>query len=138
MDLKIESRDSSLTTKINIKVHHFFAEAQMSMTRMHTDFEKLGFFSDIPKTDEADHGRFAFVISLHDKTIGQRILHFANEHISRPRGKGVGTLYGENLLEVFGVHLLNGNLFRFQRDSARSGLGHGREDRLARKIKAND
>jgi hypothetical protein len=117
MDLKIESGDSSLTAKVNIKFHQFFSDAHMSITRMHRDLEKLGFFCNIPKTDKTDHRMFGFVLSPHHITVPQRIPHFPDEHISRPRGKRVGTLYEEDLLQVFGLHLLNGNLFRFQRNS---------------------
>src|SRR4030042_5771380 len=98
MDLEVKYFASPPAAKISIKFHQFFADTQLSVNRVHTNIEKFGFICQIPKTDKTDHRLFGSLLRLHHKTIGKRISHFLYEHILRPRGEGVGNLYGQDLV----------------------------------------
>ena len=111
MNFQVKRFDSSSAAKLNIKFHQSPAGTQSSVIRVHTNIEELGFLCHIPKTYKTDHPLFGSVFYLHDKTIANGILYFLDEHIPRPKRERVGTLHGNDLIQILDVHLLNGHLF---------------------------
>ena len=80
----MESPDSSPAAKIDIKLHQFLADTQLSVIGVHTNLEKLRFLGHISKTDKTDHRMIGSIRSLHHKTIGQRMPHLLEKHLLRP------------------------------------------------------
>ena len=105
IDFEMESADSPLAAKINVELHQFLADAQLSVIRVYTNLEKLRFLCDVSKTDESDHRMLGSILSLHHKTISERVLHLLEKHLLRPGRQGVGSLNGKNLVQVCRDHL---------------------------------
>ena len=80
----MESPDSFPAAKINIELHQFLADAQLSEIGVHANLEKLRFLGHISKTDKSDHRMIGVVLSLHHETMGQRVPHFLQKHLPRP------------------------------------------------------
>jgi hypothetical protein len=92
MDFEMKRCDSFSGAELDIKLHQFLAGTQLSVIRVYTNIEKLGFLRQIPKTYKTDHSLFGSVLYFHYKTIGKRIPHLFDEHILRPKGAGAGAL----------------------------------------------
>ncbi len=56
IDLKIENPGPLPATGIEVKAHQSLADPKLPVMWIDADLKKLGFFCDISKTDEADHG----------------------------------------------------------------------------------
>jgi hypothetical protein len=105
IDFEMKILDSSPAAKINVELHQFLADAQLSVIRVDTNPEKLGFLCHISETDKTDHRMTGSILFLRHETMGERMLHLLEKHLLRPRHQGVRSLYGENLFQVFRDHL---------------------------------
>ena len=105
IDFEMKSTDSPEAAKINVELHQSLAEASLSVIGMHTDLEKLRFVCHISKADKTDHRMRGPLYSLHHEAMGERMLHFLEEHLLRPGGHGVRGRNGQDLIQVCQDHL---------------------------------
>ena len=105
--------NSPSAAKLNIKFHQLLAGTRLSIIRVHTNIEKLGFLRHIPKTYKTDHPLLGSALYPQYKTIGKRISHLFDEHTLRPEGEGVATFYGDDLIQILDAHFLNSHFFAF-------------------------
>lgn len=98
IDFEMKTSDSALAAEINVELHQFLADPQLSVIRVHTNLEKLRFLCHISKTDKTDHKVLGPVFSRHHETMGERMLHLLEKHLLRPGWEGVRSLDGENLV----------------------------------------
>lgn len=105
IDLQMKNSDSLAATGIEVKVNQFLADPKLPVMWVNANLKKLGFFCDISKTDEADHGLIRSVAPQNHKTGAQGVLHFVEKHPLRPGGEGIRALNGKDLFEIFRQHL---------------------------------
>lgn len=113
-DLEVISIDPPAAAKINIKFHELCSKTSLAILRTDNDVEKLGFLSDISKTDKPQNRNiFYFLYSFNQKRVRYGIGHFFKQHPLRPGIEWRGGRDREDFVHLSRFDLTNDDSIRF-------------------------